>query len=111
MHVIVTDLFRKNCRSDRTGEQVKSNKREHAMMSVTVHANEVALTEAHVCLERQGHGGPGVGVCSGPAAADVGQPYEAAEICDLGRVVDVPQRDGGVQRVVVDEDSKGSKWR
>ena len=111
VHIVVMNLLSENSRSDRTGVQVQSNKRECALMPLTVGTNELALTKAHVSLVRQSHGGAGAGVCPGAAASDVRQPHEAVEISDLGWVIEHGQRKSRVKRIVMDEDSEGSKWR
>lgn len=103
------DLFSELGRSGRTGVQVKSNKGKRAFMVVTVCPDELALTEAHVRLERKTCGCARDGVCSHAAAADVRQTNKSVEVCDLRRIVEVRQRDGGIQRIVVDEDPEGSK--
>jgi hypothetical protein len=83
VYVVVVDLFGEDCRSNRTGIQVKSNEGECAHMGAAVRADELALTEAHVRLERQRGGRARGGVCSGPAAANVGQTDEPIEVSDL----------------------------
>jgi hypothetical protein len=83
VYVVVVDLFGENCRSNRTGIQVKSNEGECAHMAAAVRTDELALTEAHVRLERQRGGRARGGVCSGPAAANVGQTDEPIEVSDL----------------------------
>ncbi len=80
-------------------------------MPLAIRGDEFSLAETHVRLERQSRGGARRGVRSHPAAADVRQTHEAVEICDLGRIVDVGQRGGGVQRVMVDEDPEGLESR
>jgi hypothetical protein len=111
VHIIVVDLFKEAGRSNRTGIQVQSNKDESAPMPLAIRGDEFSLAETHVRLERQSRGGARRGVRSHPAAADVRQTHEAVEICDLGRIVDVGQRGGGVQRVMVDEDPEGLESR
>lgn len=83
VYVVVVDLFGEDRRSNWTGVQVKSNKRECSLMRVTVRTDELALSEAHVRLERQRSGHARGGVCSSPAAANVGQTDEPIEISDL----------------------------
>jgi hypothetical protein len=83
VYVVVVDLFGEDCRSNRTGIQVKSNEGECAHMAAAVRTDELALTEAHVCLERQRGGRARGGVCSGPASANVGQTDEPIEVSDL----------------------------
>ena len=83
VYVIVVDLFGEDCRSNRTGIQVKSNEGECAHMGAAVRTDELALTEAHVRLERQRRGRTRGGICSGPAAANVGQTNESIEVSDL----------------------------
>jgi hypothetical protein len=83
VYVVVVDLFGEDCRSNRTGIQVKSNEGECAHMGLAIHTNELALTEAHVRLERQRGGRARGGVGSGPAAANVGQTDEPIEVSDL----------------------------
>lgn len=83
VYVVVVDLFGEDCRSNRTGIQVESNESECAHMVAAVRTDERALTEAHVRLERQRGGRARGGVCSGPAAANVGQTDEPIEVSDL----------------------------
>ena len=83
VYVVVVDLFGEDCRSNRTGIQVESNESECAHMVAAVRTDERALTEAHVRLERQRRGRTRGGICSGPAAANVGQTNESIEVSDL----------------------------
>ena len=83
VYVVIVDLFGEECRSNRTGIQVKSNKGERAHMGATVRTHELALTKAHVRLERQRGSRARGCVCSGPAAANVGQTDEPIEVSDL----------------------------
>ncbi len=69
--VVVVDLFSELSRSNRTGEEVKSNKGERAFMLMAVGGDEFSLTEPHIRLECQPCGDARRGVCSGPAATDV----------------------------------------
>ena len=85
MHVIVMNLLDEHCRSGRTGIQVKSNKGERPPVLPAVRTNELALTEAHVCLVRQRRGDTPSGLCSRPASADMCQTHEPVEVCDLRR--------------------------
>src|SRR5260370_20414491 len=77
----------------------------------TVCANELALTKAHVRLEGERHAGARRCVGSCAAAADVRQSRESVEIRDLRRVVNVGQRKGGIERIVMDEDCERSEGR
>ena len=106
--VVVVDLRR---RSDRTRVQVQSDKGERALVLMPIRTDELALAEAHVRLIRESRHGVRLGVCSSPLPANVRQADEPVEICNLGRVVEHGQRVRGVQRIVVNEDRKGSKWR
>jgi hypothetical protein len=109
VHVVIVDLLSEGCRSGRTGVHVKSNKGERALVAVTVRADESALTKSHVRLERKRCGCARDGVGSHAAAADVRQTNKSVEVRDLRRIVDVDQGEGGIQRIVVDEDPEGSK--
>ena len=83
VYVVVVDLLGKVSRSNRTGIQVKSNEGERAHMAAAVRADELALTEAHVRLERQRGGRARGGVCSGPAATNMRQTDDPIEVSDL----------------------------
>lgn len=91
VHVVVVNLVSELGRSGRTGVQVKSNEGERASMLSVVRTDEFALTETHVSLERQPHGGVFHRVCSYPAAADMRQSHEPVEVRDLRRVADIGQ--------------------
>ena len=109
MHVVIMDLVRECSRSSRIGVDVKSNKGERALMLVSVRPHERPLAEAHVRLVRQGSGNAGGSVRSCAASADVRQAHEPVEVVDLGWVVDIAQGRAGLQRVMVNEDPKGSE--
>jgi len=111
VHVVVVDLLRECRRSDRTGVQVRSDKGESTLMMAAIGTDELALTEAHVRSVRQLLRGSGLGVGSRATAEDVRQPDKSLEVGDLRRVVEAGKRQGRIQREVVDEDSKRSKWR
>ena len=111
VYVVVVNLFREVCRSNRTGVQVKSNEGERASVLAAVRADESASTEPHVRLECQRRRGACRSVCSGPAATDVGQTHEPLEVCDLRRIADIGEGRARLQRVVVDENSEGFKSR
>jgi hypothetical protein len=111
VHVVVVDLLSEDCRSDRTGVQVKSNKGERALMLAAIGTDEVALAEAHVRPERERLLRSGHRVGSGAAAVDVCQSDKSLEVRDLRRVAEAGKGEGGVQRMVVDEDAKRSQRR
>src|SRR5450631_2023387 len=50
-------------------------------------------------------------VRSGSSAPDVRQTHKPVEVTNLRWVVNVCQRIGGIQRVMVDGDPEGLKWR
>lgn len=79
-------------------------------METTVNADEVALAKAHIRLVRKWRGDTRGSVGSGPAATDVRQTNQPIEVCDLRRIVNVCQRVGGIQRVVMDGDSERIEW-
>jgi hypothetical protein len=80
MHVEIMNLLNEIGRSNRTGVQIKSNKRERTVMGATVDSNELALTEAHIRLVRKRCHIACAGVRSGSAASDVRQPHETVEV-------------------------------
>jgi hypothetical protein len=41
---------------------------------------------------------------------NAGQTHEPVEVCNLGRVIEVGQWGGGIQRVMMDKDPEGGKW-
>jgi len=53
VYVVVVNLLGEIDRSDRNGIQVQSNKGERTFMLAAVDPYELALTEAHISLERQ----------------------------------------------------------
>lgn len=111
MNVVIVDLVRKIGRSSRIGVDVESNKGERALMAMAVRADESAFAEAHVCLICHGRADTRERVRSGPASANMRQTHETVEVCNLRRIIDHIQRFGGIQRVVVNEDSERGKWR
>jgi len=80
MHVEIVGLLREIGRSHRTGVQIKSNKRERAIMRATVDSNKLALAKAHIRLVGKSCHSTFAGVRSGPSAPDVRQPHEAVEV-------------------------------
>jgi hypothetical protein len=111
VNVVVVNLCRKICRSDRTGVDVQSDKAECALVPMPIRADELALAEAHVRLVRHRRGLARDCVYRGPAAADMRHTHESVEVRDLRRIADAGQRVGGVQWVVMDEDAERSEWR
>src|SRR5215831_13191046 len=87
VYVVIVDLRWERGRSNRTGVQIESNKDLGAMMHVAVCTNKFAFTETHVRLICQRRGRPSA-VCPRTSATNMGQSYEAIEICNLRRVVD-----------------------
>jgi len=67
--VVVVDLCINAGRSHRTGVQIKSNKGECASVVATVRADELALAEAHIGLERQPRHRPRGQICSSSTTA------------------------------------------
>lgn len=111
MHVKIVDLFGEYGRSSRTGVDVKSNKGERPLVLMAVRTNKAALAEAHVRLVSQRGGLSGIGVSSGAAATDVRQANKAVEIRYLRGIVDAGQRQGGIERIVVNKDREGLERR
>src|SRR5260370_41333676 len=97
------------CRSSRSGVQNKSNKGERTLVAAAIHANEFALAEAHVRLKSQRRGGARFRVHTRPAPANMRQTHKPVKICDLRWIVDIGQRVGGIQRVMVDGNPKRLK--
>lgn len=87
VYVEIVDLFGEVGRSGRTGVQVKSNKSIRALMAATVRTDELALSKAHVRLERQRR--HRAAVSSGPAAANVRETHEPVEVTNLRRIADI----------------------
>ena len=104
MHVEVVDLFGEVGRSDWTGIQVESNKGKGAFMKAAVRADELTLAKAHVRPEGELRG-CACCVCSCSCAMDVRQSDEPVEIGNLRRIVDICQRYGRIERVMVNENS------
>ena len=96
MHVVIVNLVSQLGRSNRTGVDIQSNKRECASVRVAVRADELALAEPHVRLKRQPRGVTSGRVRSRSAAAYVRQAHEAVEIRDLRWIADISQRLGGI---------------
>src|SRR5215472_17588680 len=109
MHVVVVNLQEQVGRSNRTGIHVKSNKGERASVLLAVRTDEFTLAETHIGLERQRRGGARPGICSRPATADVSQSHEPVEVRNLRWIVDIGQRLGGIERIMVDEDPERRK--
>jgi hypothetical protein len=103
------NLLREVCRSGRTGVQVKSNKDEGPTALMAVYVDEHALPKTHVRLVRERCWGTH-GVRSSSATSNVRQTHQPVEVCNLRRIVNVCQRSGGIQRVVVDDDPEGFEW-
>ena len=80
-------------------------------MMFTVCTNELALTKAHVRLKGKRHTGAGRRVGSRATAADVRQSHESFKIRDLRRITKIGHRNGGIERIVMDEDCERSKGR
>lgn len=78
-------------------------------MRASVSSNELTLTEAHVGLICERHHSPGHGICSGPAAMNVGESDKPVEIGDLRWIIDVRQWGCRVQWIVMDKNPKGLK--
>jgi len=98
------DLFSEISRSSRTGIDIESNKGESALVSTAMVIDEFARAESHVCLERHGRTDARGRVRPDAGSANVRKTNEPFEVCYLAGVVDVRNRDGGIQRKVVDHD-------
>ncbi len=83
VRVVVVNLFDEIGRSDWTGEQVKSNKGERALVTATVRADERALVEAHVDLKGQVLRFACFGVGSDSPAANAREAHEPVEVGDV----------------------------
>ena len=79
-------------RSDWTGIEVKSNKGESALMTVTVRADEGALVKAIVNLEGQVRRFASNGIGPHTAALNARQSHKSVEVRDRRDFVDLRQR-------------------
>jgi hypothetical protein len=93
MHVVVVNLVGQ---SNWTVIQVKSNKGERASVLLAVRADEFALAETHIGLERVSRHGARRGVCSHPATSNVRQSHEPVEVRNLRWVAEIRQWRGGI---------------
>ena len=73
-----------------------------------VYVDKFALAKTHVSLigERRWRTH---GVSSSSATSNVRQTHHTVEVRDLGWIINVCQWNGGIQGVVVDDDSEGLK--
>jgi hypothetical protein len=111
VRVVIMNLLGEVGRSDWTGEQVKSNKAERALVTATVGSNERALVEAHVGLKCQGLRVARFRVGPDSAATNERAAYDPAEVGDIRLLVDVGQRPTGRRGAMVDKDRERRERR